>query len=212
MKVRIGGHPPAEELPLLQRLREQLPGHITLMADAWGSYAPTVAENVGRRLGELGFAWFEEPTKLTHHRLASRLAVPIAGGELGRTRMDFVRWLDENAFDVVQPDAAICGGLGNARFVGELAALREVACVPHTWNGAIMAAATLHLAAVLPPVARLGDGGTGPMLEYDTTENPFIREVVRNPPQLVQGCFTVPDCPGLGVDIDEDRLDKYRWR
>ncbi len=214
MKVRMGGYPPAEELDLLRRLREDLPSHVTVMVDAWGSYSPAVADQVGVRLAELGVAWFEEPTHLSLPR--ARSGVPVAGGEMGRNRAQFAHWLHSGAFDVIQPDASICGGLANARFVGELAALHEVACVPHTWNGAVMAAATLHLAAVLPLTARLGDGtwpghrGVGPMLEYDTSENPFIRDVVTNPPALVQGCFAVPDSPGLGIEVDEERLAQYR--
>lgn len=216
MKVRIGAHPPAEELPLLAHLREQLPDDVMIMVDAWGAYSVPAAERVGRALAELGVAWFEEPTRLTGPRLAARLAVPVAGGEMGRTRDDFARWLDRDTFDVIQPDPAICGGLGTARFVGELAALREVPCVPHTWNGAVMAAATLHLAAVLPPAARTGDGtwprsgGLAPMLEYDTSENPFIRDVLVDPPALVDGCFQVTDAPGLGIEVDEARLAQYR--
>jgi D-galactarolactone cycloisomerase len=216
LKVRMGGYPPEEELELLTSLRQSLPSHVALMVDAWGSYSPQVAEQVGHRLGDLGVAWFEEPSKLIHPRLADRLTVPVAGGEMGRTRSDFAQWIDSGVFDIIQPDPAICGGLGTARFAAEMAAIRGITCVPHTWNGAVMAAATLHLAAVLPFVARVNDGAwpgagvSGPMLEYDTSENPFIREVLRDPPVLEDGCFTVPGSPGLGIEIDEDRLDQYR--
>ncbi|MEV4136985.1 mandelate racemase/muconate lactonizing enzyme family protein [Dactylosporangium sp. NPDC049742] len=216
MKVRMGGYPPVEELALLEQLRATLPGDVMLMVDAWGAYSAPTAVRVGRRLADLGVAWFEEPTPLARPELTAQLAVPVAGGEMGRTPSEFARLLDHRTFDVIQPDAAICGGLAAARFVGELAALHEIACVPHTWNGAVMAAATLHLAAVLPPAARTGDGTwpggdvSGPMLEYDTSENPFIRDILRVPPSLVDGCFAVPDSPGLGIEIDETTLSQYR--
>ncbi|GAA1737942.1 enolase C-terminal domain-like protein [Luedemannella helvata] len=209
LKLRIGGYPAEEELPLLARLREDLPADVTLMVDAWGSYDAVTAERVGRRLGELGVAWFEEPCPALPAGLADRLEVPIAGGEMGRTATELVDLIDSGALDVVQPDAAICGGLGAAQIVGVAAARRGVRCVPHTWNGAVMAAATLHLAAALPLAARTGDGTAGPLLEYDTSENPFMCDVVVDPPRLVDGCFTVPDSPGLGVELDERALDRF---
>lgn len=213
MKVRIGALPPAEELPLLERLRRSLPDEVELVVDAWGSYAPATAIWVGERLGELGIGWFEEPTHQEFPELAGRLSVPVAGGEMGRTRADFARWISTRTFDVVQPDLAICGGFGVARFVGELSAVSGVTCIPHTWNGPVMAAATLHLASVLPPAARVGDGTAltaQPMLEYDTSENPLMSDVVQQPLSVIDGFVAVPDSPGLGLEIDEEAIGRYR--
>lgn len=210
LKLRIGGYPPAVELDRLARLRDQLPADVTLLVDAWGSYSPATALTVGRRLGELGVAWFEEPTHVPSPSLAARLDIPVAGGELGRTRAEFHRMVERREFDILQPDVAICGGLRTAQFVAELAATNGIGCTPHTWNGPVMAAATLHLAAVMPPAGRTGDVDGGPLLEVDTSENPFMRDIVHNPPSLVDGCIPVTDSPGLGIELDEAALDRYR--
>jgi D-galactarolactone cycloisomerase len=213
MKVRIGALPPAEEMALLEELRRSLPDDVELMVDAWGAYAPATAVWVGERLGELGMGWFEEPTHHEFPALAARLSVPVAGGEMGRTRAEFTRWIASRTFDVLQPDLAICGGFGVARFVGELAAISGIGCVPHSWNGPVMAAATLHLASVLPAGTRVGDGtrlSAGPMLEYDTSENPLMSDIVRRPLAVVDGFVAVPDSPGLGVDIDEQAVADLR--
>jgi D-galactarolactone cycloisomerase len=213
MKVRIGALPPAAEMALLAELRRSLPDDVELVVDAWGSYAPATAVWVGERLGELGVGWFEEPTHHEYPELAARLSVPVAGGEMGRTRAEFARWITTRTFDVVQPDLAICGGFGVARFVGELAAVSGVGCVPHSWNGPVMAAATVHLASVLPTSARVGDGTrltAGPMLEYDTSENPLMRDIVHDAFDVVDGFVTVPDSPGLGVELDERAIAGLR--
>src|SRR5262249_5109685 len=150
------------------------------------------------------------PTHVASPPLTARLDIPVAGGEMGRTRAEFQRMVQLREFDILQPDAAICGGLRTARFVAELAATNGIGCVPHTWNGPVMAAATLHLAAVMPPAGRTGDVDGGPLLEVDTSENPFMRDIVHNPPSLVDGGFPVTDSPGLGIELDEAALAHYR--
>lgn len=201
LKLRVGGFPIEEELPALTALRGRLPDDVSLMVDAWGAYDPQGAVRMGRELDTLGVAWFEEPcaprdTYAGYEWIAARIPVPLAGGESLRTIAAFRHLLERRVFRVIQPDAAICGGLGNAAFVARLAALDGVACVPHSWNGAIMAAATLQLLATLP----------GGMLEVDTTENMFMTHILREPLKLRDGCIAVPDAPGLGIDIDEQAL------
>jgi L-alanine-DL-glutamate epimerase-like enolase superfamily enzyme len=62
--------------------------------------------------------------------------VAIAGGEGLERRSDFGRLLDDG-IDIVQPDVGICGGIGEACFVAELAALHGRACVPHGWPAGV---------------------------------------------------------------------------
>lgn len=209
LKLRIGAGDPDRELAALASLRDGLPRDVMLMVDAWGAYPVTTALKVGRRLADLDVAWFEEPTHSSLDGLGGRLGVPVAGGEMGRTTEEFRYLLERGVLDIVQPDAAICGGLGAVAFVARLAALYGVACVPHTWNGAVMAAATLHVLAALPAATRTGDRGGAPPLEYDTSENPFMRDVLVNPPTIVDGHMAVPDGPGLGVEIDEAALRRF---
>jgi D-galactarolactone cycloisomerase len=206
LKLRIGGFDPAEELPLLAALRRDLPDDVELMVDAWGAYTLPSAIDVAAVLADLGVRWFEEPagpreTYPGYEALHAVSRVPIAGGEALTSVPAFEQLLDRHVLDVVQPDPSLCGGLAAAATVARLAAERGAVCVPHTWNGGVMAAATLHLLATLETPQ--------PLLEYDTTENPFVRDVLSNPPVLVDGCFTVPDAPGLGVEIDETALRSY---
>ncbi len=210
MKIRIGGHPPAEELPLLERLRSELPSNVRLMTDAWGAYSQRDALLVGRELGRLGFCWFEEPCAPRHgyggyERLAGALDIPLAGGESLRTPVEIKELLDREVLGVVQPDIAICGGMRTALFAAELAALQGIDCCPHSWNGAVMAAATLHVLAAQAGDATRSDA----LLEWDTSENPFMVELLREPFVLDDGCYTVPDAPGLGVELDEDALARH---
>ncbi len=207
LKLRMGRFSPATELELVARIRAEVPSAVGMMVDAWGSYTAGEALRVGRELERLGCLFFEEPLPqgrgyAGYEELARALDIPVAGGETLQTRAAFKALLDRRAVDIVQPDVAICGGIGDALFVGELAALMGLACLPHSWNGAIMNVATLHVAALLPEATRV-PGGSPPLLEFDTTENPLATRLVCEPRRLVDGCFAVPTGPGLGVEVDE---------
>jgi D-galactarolactone cycloisomerase len=209
IKMRIGRFDPGHELPLIARVRECLPPSVKLMVDAWGSYTPPVALRVGRELERLGVYWYEEPLPQAGYagyaELCAGLDIAIAGGEMLQSRAAFKHLIDARAVDIVQPDICICGGIGEVLFVADLARLSGIQCAPHSWNGAIMNAATLHVAALLPEPTRV-PGVDVPMLEFDTTENPCMTQELVTPLRLRDGCFDVPTAPGLGIEVDEERL------
>ena len=83
---------------------------------------------MGRVLDELNFEFFEEPLPQSpryagYEVLRDKLPLPLAGGEAVDSRIAAKDLIDRRAVDIIQPDAALCGGIGEALFIGELAAL-----------------------------------------------------------------------------------------
>ena len=81
--------------------------------------------------------------------------------------------------------------------------------VPHVWGTAIGLAAALQLHAVLPPSPPRHDP-TEAVLEFDRSEHPFRQAVVRTPLEHVDGMVSIPDGPGLGIEIDTDAIALWR--
>lgn len=212
LKLRMGRFPPAYELPLVERVLEALPADVKLMVDAWGSYTPPVALQVGRALERLGVYWFEEPLPQAGYAgypaLAASLDIAVAGGETLASRDAFKALIDARAVDIVQPDVSICGGIAECLFVADMARLAGIQTASHSWNGPIMQAATLHVAALLPDPSRMPRVET-PMLEVDTTENPFMTDLLVEPLCMRDGCIEVPTRPGLGVEVNEARARAF---
>jgi D-galactarolactone cycloisomerase len=209
-KFRVGRHAPAREVPILARLRSAAGPDIDLMADANGAYAVPTALRVGRALEDLRFRWFEEPlTRRSgglvypgYEQLAD-LDIAIAAAEGLDTRSAFESFLTRGAADIIQPDVAICGGIREALFVAELAALRGRLCVPHAWGGAVLLAATLQVLAVLDEPAEIA-GADSPLLEVDRFENPLRTELWGSEIRPADGVLEIPDGPGLGIVVDDD--------
>src|SRR5262249_37694352 len=206
MKFRVGRFPPQREMPVLQKVRKAVGSDVKLMVDANAAYSPATAQLIAPTLRELEFAWLEEPLPQSGYQgypeLRNKLELPLAGGESVQNRAAAFAALQRGCFDIIQPDVSICGGIAECLFIGEMARMSTVRCIPHCWAGAITLAGTLQVAALLPDPSRL-QGVDAPLLEFDVTENPFRDALcVGDPFALRAGGVELPTSPGLGIEID----------
>ena len=200
------GKDPQHDLEQVRAAREAIGEHRELMVDAGHAWDWQTALERAKLIEPYDILWLEEPLSQDDRRgyseLCKRSPVPIAGGEGDVTHWDFED-LIERGIHVVQPDVAFCGGLTVARKVSEMAAAAGRRCVPHCFSTGINLAASLHWMASL----RHGD-----LVEYCLRPSPLMRKLVANLPPLVDGRVIVPDGPGLGIELDEEILEKYRVR
>jgi L-alanine-DL-glutamate epimerase-like enolase superfamily enzyme len=103
--------------------------------------------------------------------------------------------------DVIQPDVSRAGGLSECRRIAALAARHKRLCVFHAWKSGILLSATLRLAATVPHI---------PLAEYTVSESPLRRELVHSDIRLDNGYAIIPDTPGLGIELNEDVVRRYR--
>ena len=194
---------------LVRTARETMGPEVDLLVDAGGSeqfwpHGYKWALRTAQMLADYDVGWFEEalpPDDLEGFiRLRNNAPVAIAGGEVLTRRQSFLPWIERGALDIVQPDATKCGGLTEARRIAWSAADHNIQFVSHGWNTAIGLAADLHLAAAIP-VARY--------VEF-LTPAPYIEQLLVTPFQLdSEGLLTIPDTPGLGVEIDREALRRF---
>jgi L-alanine-DL-glutamate epimerase-like enolase superfamily enzyme len=194
---------------LVRTARQAVGDEIELMVDAGGSeqfwpHGTNWARNTARMLADYGIVWFEEPLPpddLDGYIELTRVSpVPIAGGEVLTRRQSFRPWIERRAVDILQPDCTKNGGLGESRRIAWLASDHNVQVVPHGWNTAIGLAADLQFAASIP-VARY--------VEY-LTPSAYIDEITTEPFRLDdQGLLAIPTRPGLGVEIDPEKLKRF---
>lgn len=207
IKLRIGRYPLAHERPLYELVRRRLPESVDLMADGNAGFTFREAVRTGRALDELGFLWFEEPLNqwdgyLGYERLAAAMDIQLAGGEVTMSRGAAASLVDRGGVDIYQPEPVICGGIGEAIFIAELARLNAIAAAPHTSGSAIGIAAAIQAIACLRDPTRLPLHGL-PLLEVGTDPSPWRLELFGAPIPMQAGWVDVPTGPGLGFDVDE---------
>jgi D-galactarolactone cycloisomerase len=148
--------------------------------------------------------WFEEalkPDAIDDFCTLRRASpVPIAGGEVLTRRQSFQPYLARGAFDIVQPDVTKVGGISEQRRIVWMAQDFGIRYVGHGWNTALGVAADLQLATAFPNVD---------LVEF-IGGSPYVDGILKKPFKLDQdGMLEIPNLPGLGIEIDKDKLALY---
>lgn len=190
----------------IRAIREAVGDDIEIMIDAGLAWDLKAALRMAEVYEKYGVYWLEEPVHandLTGYRqLADRSKIMIAGGEQESGRLAFQRLLDEGHLDIIQPDLARVGGLTEGKRIAYLAYDRHKRVVPHAFKSGILVAASTHFAAAIP---------NGFMIEHTVSTSPLARDLVNQEIAFKDGYVTVPlDRPGLGVEINEEVLARYR--
>jgi L-talarate/galactarate dehydratase len=195
LKIKVGADP-NEDHDKLSRLREAL-DDVWLAVDANERYDYTTALTMGRFYEEeIGVGWFEEPISCEdidgHARLAEKLEVPIAAGEMLFGLDEFERYVERDALAVLQPDVTRLAGITGWLKVAALAERRHLPVSPH-----LLPEIGVHLACGLPVVTSV---------EY----MPWLYPLFTNPPALVKGRLVPPAGAGLGLEVNRDAVAKFR--
>ena len=213
MKMRIGRYPVAREAKFIAAVRDAVGPDVLLLADGNGAYTMESAVRMGHELNRLNFEAFEEPLPQSpkyagYEELRRRLPLSLAGGEAVDSRASAKDLIDRRAVDIIQPDVSLCGGIGEALFIAELAALSGIRCIPHCWGSDIIIAATAQLVSLLPE-PHWGFPTDTPLLELDQSENPWRDGLAKGAFPLKDGKIDVPTKPGLGIEVDEAYIKKF---
>ena len=216
MKVGVG---PKDDIKLIEAVRAGIGDNFRFMVDANHGYTTHDALYVGRAMEEFSPYWFEEPVAPEdldgYRELRAALKVNISGGEAEFNRWGWRKLLESRGLDIAQPEVCALGGISEYLRVLALCHSHFTPVVNHVWGSAIAVAVNLHLLAAMPPLP----GGLfpwEPMLEFDTTHNRFIDDLltvsldIKKQVKINNGTVSLPNGPGLGVTPKRDFLDKFR--
>lgn len=205
-KMKIAGATVAEDIARVEAVREALGPEAELMIDANNMYRPREAVSFAGAVEDLGIHWFEEPVRTDDLAGAAyvreMVSMPVAGYETETSRWGFKALIDGGAVDIVQADTVWAGGITECRRIAAYASTWNLPLAPHNFASAVAGFANLHLLGSVPDAM---------FFEMDQNPNPLRTEIVTNWPVIdAEGFVTVPEGPGLGMEIDEDAVDRYR--
>jgi galactonate dehydratase len=183
-------------------MREALGADFELLIEAHRRFAPSHAIRIGRRLADFGIDWYEEPCLAENIDLVAevraRVPIPIVTGEALHTREAFFACLARRAADILNPDICVVGGLGAMLDIAAMAQPQAVVLAPHNYNSTLVGlAATVHLSAMIPNFR---------IAEYFVNFADLCHEVATRSLSVDGGWIDLPTSPGLGVDLDVDKL------
>jgi L-alanine-DL-glutamate epimerase-like enolase superfamily enzyme len=220
MKIRFQRGNWKADVKALAAVRARVGDRLELMVDCnqgwrmpWDVEAPWTfkdALTVARELEALGVYWMEEPLHRGDvegmRRLRDAVDIRIAGGEMTRDPAALRDLITAGALDVLQPDAALVGGITGLRRVAQMAEQHGLAFTPHTWTNGAGVIANLHLSAGVANAPFLEFPYDPPQWSLDRRD--FLLMEPLKPD--AEGWLNLTDRPGLGYDLDEARLSATR--
>lgn len=196
MKFRMGAEDsPAKELARAKVMREAVGDGIDIMVDVNQGWSVNQAVTVGRELARFNLYWLEDPV---HHQdyaglahIADALDTPIAAGEYHYGIAPFRHMLEARSIDIVMVDLLRVSGLTPFMKVAHMAEAFNLPIVSHLATEVLV-----HAIAAVP---------NGLTVEH----MPWSFELFKDVPKVEDGMIAVPQRPGLGLEFDEQALDRY---
>lgn len=192
-----------KNVELARVLREALGPDRDFMLDAWMSWDVPYTVRMAELVAEYRPRWIEEPVLPDMidncAEIRRRSPVPIATGEHEYTRWGIKQLLDAGACEVIQADTYWAGGISEMVKICTLASAYGAAVIPHGHS----VPANIHLSAALP-IPQV------PLIEYLVKWNHLLQHFWKDPVRPVNGMITVPEGPGMGMELDPAKIESER--
>ena len=203
MKLKAGVMDPGEEARVLELCRERLGPDFGLRIDPNGLWSVPTAVRIGQRLEPLGIEYFEDPAWGLEGNAAvrQRIRIPVATNMYPARFDDLGPAIRMSAVDIVLTDLHYWEGPRGVKDLAAICRTFNLGVAMH--SGAefgIELAAMIHTAATIPTMTFAGDA------HYHYLTDDIIQGGLM---PYKNGCIQVPEGPGLGVALDEEKMEKY---
>lgn len=199
------GQSEESDLAHVRAARQGIGKDVELMVDAGLCWDTATAIRRAKQFEQFNLTWLEEPLHPDniqgYARLSSRSPIRIAAGEEICDIKEFQQMMDVGGIDVVQVDVTRVGGLARSKRIGWDSYERHRLCVNHSYKTGVNIAASLHFVAALP---------NSHYFEYCVEQGALRQTLTKQRFPVVDGEIAVPEEPGLGVELDEKVVEKYR--
>lgn len=204
MKIKLGMGI-RKDAAAMEAIRHAVGEDVLLMVDVNSKYDAATAVRLGRLLEPYNIEWIEEPVPpydlKGYARVKQGQSVPVAGGEGEFTLFGFRDFLATGAVDVVQPDLGRVGGLTEGMRIAALIQSENLSLAPHTGMfSALNVVVAMHFSAAAPNFK---------IFEFMELDHPLIDIFTEPMPRPINGKLHLPEGPGLGVELDMDKIKPF---
>jgi L-alanine-DL-glutamate epimerase-like enolase superfamily enzyme len=204
--LKVGSDNPSDDIERVEAIRDAAGPDALIRVDANEAWSSAAAIRIIRDMERFGLELVEQP--VSGRNLAemayvrSRISTPLLANEASWTRYDQLEVIRACAADVVSIDNQMDGGLLNMKRGAGLCEVAGLPVLKHSLGELGVAAyAGVHVMASTPNFV-YANQGYGSFLADDVVAG-------TSPLPYTNGCLAVPDQPGLGVELDMERVEKY---
>ena len=192
----------------VRAVREAVGPDVDILVEMHRRLAPMHAVRIAHEIERYRPFWFEEPILAENiPALASvrqKINIPVVTGEELYTKFEFREVFERQAADILNPDVCNVGGILELKEIAAMAEPYFVVISPHNFNSTTVGlAATIQVSAAIPNFL---------ITEYFVNLEELGRDIAKTPFEVKDGYIQIPDAPGLGIDLDEERLAAYPYK
>ena len=188
-------------------VRDTVGNDVDLLIEGHGRFDVPTGIKIAKELEQFRPMFFEEPVPPDNlealKAVRDKSPVAISAGERLYSRWDYRKLFDMRAADYIQPDISHAGGIMELKKIAAEAESRYIPFAPHNPSGPVANAATLQLAATCPNFC---------ILEIMYSDVEWRKDVVDEKLEYADGYITIPDKPGLGIEINEEECLKHPYQ
>lgn len=190
-------------IALVEAVRDAVGPEVEILIEMHGRFNPVTAVDMARELAQFKPSWLEEPVPPDNTAALKKasdaiapLGIPVATGERLHTTYEFRELFEKQAADIIQPDITHFGGLLATKKLAAWAEAYYMLVAPHNVGGPVSTAAALHLAACTHNF-KIQE-------HFNDFSEAFVKDSAPGLPEVVDGYFSLPTGPGLGVKLNEE--------
>ena len=192
----------------VRAVREAVGPDVDILVEMHRRLAPMHAVRIAHEIERYRPFWYEEPILAENiPALASvrqKINIPVVTGEELYTKFEFREVFERQAADILNPDVCNVGGILELKEIAAMAEPYFVVISPHNFNSTTVGlAATIQVSAAIPNFL---------ITEYFVNLEELGRDIAKTPFEVKDGYIQIPDTPGLGIDLDEERLAAYPYK
>ena len=189
-------------------MRDSVGPEVEILVEMHGRFSPATAIQIAHELEPFQPSWVEEPVPPDNlaalAKAAAGINIPVATGERLHNKFEYRELINLQAADILQPDITQTGGLLETKKIAAIGDMCYMLVAPHNVGGPVSTATSLHFSACTPNF-KIQE-------HFNDFSEAWVKEAATGCPEVIDGYFSLPNGPGLGMTLNEDLIAEHPYR
>jgi galactonate dehydratase len=193
---------------LVEAVRDAVGPDVEILVEMHGRFSPYMAIEISAELEKFQPSWVEEPVPPDNiaalAKAADKINLPVATGERLHNKYEYRELINLQAADILQPDITQTGGFLETKKIAAMGDMCYMTVAPHNVGGPVSTATALHFAACTTNF-KIQE-------HFNDFSEAWVKEAATGCPEVIDGYFSLPNGPGLGMELNEDLIAEHPYR
>ena len=197
-----------KSVELVEAVRDAVGPDVEILVEMHGRFSPYMAIEIAAALEKFQPSWVEEPVPPDNiaalAKAAEKINLPVATGERLHNKYEYRELINLQAADILQPDITQTGGFLETKKIAAMGDMCYMTVAPHNVGGPVSTATALHFAACTTNF-KIQE-------HFNDFSEAWVKEAATGCPEVIDGYFSLPNGPGLGMELNEDLIAEHPYR